>query len=51
MYVCDGGGLGNLTLPERFTDRGPQADPRPLSVETLAELAAVVRALTGEGRA
>lgn len=45
LYVCDGGTLGQLTLPECFTDRGPEADPRPLTVEVLAELAAVVAAL------
>ncbi|MDE3097547.1 MAG: hypothetical protein KGK07_16295, partial [Chloroflexota bacterium] len=54
LYVCDGGTLGQLTLPEGFTDRGPEAAPQPLTVEVLAELAAVVAAmgsgLDSEGR-
>lgn len=54
LYVCEGGTLGQLTLPECFTDRGPEANSRPLTVEVLAELAAVVAGLRGvldrEGR-
>ncbi|MBI2983527.1 MAG: hypothetical protein HYY42_05040 [Chloroflexi bacterium] len=54
LYVCDGGTLGQLTLPEGFTDRGPEAAPQPLTVEVLVELAAVVAAvgsgLDSEGR-
>lgn len=55
VYVCDGGGLGNLTLPERFTDRGPEPAARPLTPEVLAELLELVRvigrSLTGGGAA
>lgn len=55
VYVCDGGALGNLTLPERFTDRGGEAAPRPLTPEVLAELLELVRvigrSLTQEGAA
>ena len=53
VYICDGGRLGNVTLPEGFTDRGLPDDPSPLNVEVLAELAAVVEAicpLTRRGR-
>lgn len=46
LYVCDGGALGSLTLPEDATDRGPEPAERPLSFEMLVELVAVVVALT-----
>ena len=46
MYVCDGGALGSLTLPEDATDRGQEPAERPLSFEVLAELVALVVALT-----
>ncbi|MGH2732373.1 MAG: DUF5372 family protein [Actinomycetota bacterium] len=39
VYVCDGGELGTVTLPESFTDRGLPAEDRPLNVEVLAALA------------
>ena len=45
VYICDGGALGNVTLPEGFTDRGLPPDRTPLSAEVLADLAAVVSAL------
>jgi hypothetical protein len=45
VYVCDGGTLGNVTLPEHFTDRGAPAAARPLTVDVLADLASVVSAL------
>jgi len=45
LYVCEGGPLGTVTLPEDFTDRGlPPAD-RPLTAEVLADLAATLRAV------
>jgi hypothetical protein len=47
-YVCDGGPLGRLALPEDATDRGPAPAERPLTVEVLAALVAVVADLTGE---
>jgi hypothetical protein len=50
LYVCDGGGLGSVTLPEDATDRGVESGERPLSFEVLVELAAVVAALTGAAR-
>jgi hypothetical protein len=45
VYICDGGPLRNVTLPEDFTDRGAPATTRPLTVEVLTDLAAVVSAL------
>jgi hypothetical protein len=45
VYICDGGRLGNVTLPEGFTDRGLPDDQGPLNVEVLAELAAAVKAI------
>jgi hypothetical protein len=47
LYVCDGGVLGSLTLPEDATDRGSEPAERPLSFEVLVELAAVVAAVGG----
>jgi hypothetical protein len=47
LYVCDGGVLGSIGLPEEATDRGPEPCERPLSVEVLVELAALVAALGG----
>jgi hypothetical protein len=44
-YVCDGGALGRLTLPEDATDRGSEAGERPLTCAVLAELVALVVAL------
>ena len=50
LYVCDGGALGSVTLPEDATDRGGEPAERPLSFEVLVGLAAVVAALTGAAR-
>jgi Family of unknown function (DUF5372) len=49
LYVCDGGRLGNVALPEETTDRGPEPAERPLSIEVVAALVALVAELTGEG--
>jgi hypothetical protein len=49
LYVCDGGALGSVALPEEATDRGPGRGERPLSGEVLVELAALVAALGGAG--
>ncbi|MCA1679517.1 MAG: Y4bD/Y4pK family protein [Actinobacteria bacterium] len=46
VYVCEGP-TGSVALPEEATDRGPEPAQRPLTVEVLAELAAVVRAVDG----
>ena len=45
IYVCEGGPLGSVTLPEDFTDRGLTPAARPLTAEVLAELAATITAL------
>ncbi len=50
LYVCDGGVLGSLTLPEDATDRGLEPAERRLSFEVLVELAVVVAALAGAAR-
>jgi len=50
LYVCDGGALGSVTLLEGATDRGAEPAERPVSVEVLVEVAAVVAALTGVAR-
>src|SRR6266545_3158127 len=42
-----GGGSGQITLPESWTDRGPTPMPHRLSVEGLAALAALTRSLQG----
>ena len=47
IYVCEGGPLGSVGLPEDATDRGPEPAERPLSIEVLAELVALVADLTG----
>jgi hypothetical protein len=44
-YVCDGGRLGWVELPEEATDRGPQPGELPLSFEVLVEVVRVVTAL------
>ena len=45
VYICDGGELGNMTLPEDYTNRGALAAARPLTADVLADLAAVIAAL------
>jgi hypothetical protein len=47
VYVCEGGALGSVTLPEDATDRGAEPAVGPLTVEVLAELAAAVVAIAG----
>jgi hypothetical protein len=45
VYICDGGSLGSVTLPEFFTDRGAPAAPRALTMEVLIDVAEVVSIL------
>lgn len=45
LYICEGGPLGTLGLPATWTSFGPPAAERPLTVEVLIELAALVAAL------
>jgi hypothetical protein len=48
IYVCEGGPLGSVALPEDATDRGPEPAERPLSIEVLAALVALVTELDDE---
>jgi Family of unknown function (DUF5372) len=47
VYVCDGGRGRNVALDEASTDRGLEPAERPLTVEVLVEVAAVVAAIVG----
>jgi len=47
IYVCEGGPLGSVALPEDATDRGVEPAERPLSIEVLAALVALVSELDG----
>jgi hypothetical protein len=47
IYVCEGGPLGSVALPEDATDRGAEPAERPLSIEVLAALVALVGELDG----
>ncbi len=47
VYVCEGGPLGSVALPEDATDRGAESAERPLSIEVLAALVALVGELGG----
>ena len=38
MFVCEGGPLGRVTVPESWTDRGPTPAAHRLSVAALVEL-------------
>ncbi len=44
LYVCEGGPLGTIGLPDAWTSLSEPAAERPLTVE-LIELAALVSAL------
>jgi hypothetical protein len=44
-FVCDGGRLGGVSLPEEATDRGPGAADRPVTFEVLVVLVGVVAAI------
>ena len=48
LYVCEGGPLGTLGLPTSWTSFGPPAAERPLTVEVLIELAALMAAIRNE---
>ena len=47
VFVCDAGGGRNLELAEDATDRGVVAGERPLSLEVLVRLAALVGVIAG----
>lgn len=44
-YLCDGGALGHLMVPESFTDRGMPPEGCPLSVDVLSRLILLLRKL------
>lgn len=45
LYVCEGGVLGTIGLPVAWTSLGEPAAERPLTIEALIELAALIKAL------
>ena len=47
IYVCEGGPVGSVSLPEDATDRGSQLGEWPLSIEVLVALVALVVDLSG----
>ena len=47
LYVCEGGPLGSVALPEEATDRGPEPAERPLTFEVLVGVAVLVAAIGG----
>jgi hypothetical protein len=47
VFVCAGGVGGRVTVPWSWTDRGEPPLARRLSIEGLAELAALTRAIEG----
>jgi 8-oxo-dGTP pyrophosphatase MutT (NUDIX family) len=47
VFVCAGTVGGQVTLPQSWTDRGESPLPHRLSVQGLADLAAVTRAIRG----
>ena len=47
VFVCAGVVGGQVTLPQSWTDRGEPALAHRLSVEALADLAAVTRVIKG----
>ncbi len=45
LYVCEGGPLGTIGLQASWTSLGTPSGDRPLEIEGLIELAALVKAL------
>src|SRR4051794_35229904 len=45
LYVCEGGPLGTIGLPAAWTSLSEPSAERPLTIEILGELAALVTAL------
>ena len=45
VFVCEGGPLGRVTVPESWTDRGPTPAAHRLSVAALVELDTLLRVL------
>ena len=47
VFVCAGGVYGSITLPQAWTDRGELPLAHRLSIEGLAALDTLVRAISG----
>ena len=47
VFVCEGGPLGRVTVPESWTERGPVASVKRLSVDRLVELDTLMTVLGG----
>ena len=45
LYICEGGPLGTIGLPVAWTSLSEPAAERPVTIEVLVELAALVKAL------
>jgi hypothetical protein len=45
VFVCEGGPLGRVTVPEWWTDRGPVPVGHRLSVQALSELRSLLAGL------
>jgi hypothetical protein len=46
LYICEGGPLGTIGLPEAWTSLSkPPAVKRPVTIEMLIDLAALISAL------
>jgi hypothetical protein len=50
LYVCEGGPLGTIGVPEDATDRAPAPAPTPLSGEVLVGLVELVAAIAATGQ-
>ena len=50
LFVCEGGPLGSIGIPEDATDRAPDRASTPLTAEVLAALVELVAVLSGSGR-
>ena len=45
LYVCEGGPLGTIGLPVAWTSLGEPAAERPVTIEALIDLAALMASL------
>jgi hypothetical protein len=50
LYICEGGPLGTIGLPAAWTSLGEPAAERPLTIEVLIDLAALISALKAQSR-
>ncbi|MGH2926926.1 MAG: DUF5372 family protein [Solirubrobacteraceae bacterium] len=47
LFVCEGGPLGTIGIPEDATDRAPERASTPLTAEVLAALVELVASIGG----